>query len=51
MLQGRIKYQMVGNFPAPYFFSINEDTGDISVAQNLKTDKASTYTVSAMASL
>ena len=45
-LQGRILYSIVGDFPAPYFFSVDERSGQIKVAQNLKADKVFAYTVS-----
>ena len=44
--QGRIKYEILGDFPAPYFFQVRDDSRRITVANNLKEDKASSYIVS-----
>ncbi len=43
--QGRVQYEIVGDFPSPYFFKINQNNGLISIANNLKTDKAFSYKV------
>ena len=44
--QGRIKYKLIGDFPAPYFFKIDENSGIITIRKSLKADKATNYTVS-----
>ena len=43
--KGHIKYRIMGDFPAPYFFSIGETSGQIKVQNNLKNDMAFRYTV------
>ncbi|RUS85647.1 hypothetical protein EGW08_006593, partial [Elysia chlorotica] len=35
---GRIFYEVVGNYPAPSFFSVQNLTGAVSVASDLRTD-------------
>ena len=47
VFQGNVRYQLVGDFPAPYFFKINEHDGRITVRKTLKADKATNYTVGA----
>ncbi|KAL5018741.1 hypothetical protein ScPMuIL_004463 [Solemya velum] len=37
-LIGVIKYEVIGNYPAPSFFEIDEVTGRISLSRNLKLD-------------
>ena len=44
--QGRIKYKLIGDFPAPYFFKIDENSGMITIRKSLKADKGTNYTVS-----
>lgn len=43
-----ITYVIVGKPPAPYYFKIDENTGLITVRNNLTTDDSLTYTVSHM---
>lgn len=38
LFQGRIFYEVVGDYPAPSFFSVQNETGAISVAADLRTD-------------
>ncbi len=45
LFQGRIRYEIIGDFPAPYFFKIEETGGQIKVANNLTTDRAFSYKV------
>ncbi len=40
-----MKYQVIGDVPAPTFFGINEDTGRIFVKSNLKADDEVDYRV------
>jgi hypothetical protein len=44
--QGELRYDIVGNVPAPYFFHIDHNTGLIGVKADLRKDKAFQYTVS-----
>ena len=43
--QGHVRYELIGDFPAPYFFSIDASSGTVKVKNNLKADKALTYKV------
>ncbi len=45
-MQGEIRYEVIGDLPAPSYFSINEKSGAISVKEDLKTDDEMEYTVS-----
>jgi hypothetical protein len=47
-LQGELVYAMVGDYPAPSFFSLEPKTGQLAVAADLKSDnlKSEEYTVS-----
>ena len=40
-----MKHEITGDFPAPYFFSIDENSGKVTVKNNLKNDKAFSYKV------
>ena len=46
--QGRLRYRIIGDYPAPSFFNIKEDDGQITVSNDLKTDnlKSTEYSVS-----
>ena len=46
--QGRLRYGIIGDYPAPSFFRIKEDDGQITVSNDLKTDnlKSTEYNVS-----
>ena len=48
-LQGEITFRIVGDYPSPSFFRINDRTGEISVRRDLKSDnlKSVDYTVGA----
>ena len=48
--QGKLIYAVTGIYPAQDFFSINADSGEISVTKDLKTDslRSTTYNVSMM---
>ncbi|XP_060080745.1 protocadherin Fat 4-like, partial [Ylistrum balloti] len=40
---GTIKYEAIGNYPAPSFFSVNEDNGQITLQKSLLTPDAVLY--------
>ena len=46
-LQDRMQYEIIGEYPAPDFFSVNGETGEITVARDLREDslQLSAYTV------
>ncbi len=46
--QGQLRYEIIGDYPAPSFFQIKEDDGQITVKNDLKTDnlKSTQYDVS-----
>lgn len=44
-LQGTINYGVIGDFPAPYFFSVDATTGVVRVQNDLKMDLDFAYTV------
>ena len=46
-LQGRISYDLVGDYPAQDFFRINKENAEIRVRKDLKTDslRSATYVV------
>ena len=46
--QGSIRYEIVGDMPAPNYFDISEESGAISVKADLKTDDEMTYSVSTL---
>ena len=46
LLQGQLRYRMTGIIPAPYFFYIREDTGEVFIKTSLRNDKTTTYIVS-----
>ncbi|XP_035826841.1 protocadherin Fat 4, partial [Aplysia californica] len=50
-LQGEIRFGVIGNYPAPTFFDINEVTGNVIVTQTLGLDsvKTDTYFLSLIA--
>ena len=37
-LQGELRFEIVGDYPAPSFFRMDEKTGELSVAKDLKSD-------------
>ena len=43
---GQLKYRIVGTVPAPFFFGVIEETGQIFAKTNLMTDKNFIYNVS-----
>ncbi|KAL8559117.1 hypothetical protein ACOMHN_046165 [Nucella lapillus] len=50
-LQGVIRYEVIGNYPAPTFFDVNSVSGDIFVKQSLALDSllSTTYFVAVTA--
>ena len=44
-LQGSIRYEVTGDMPAPNYFSVNEESGAVSVKADLKTDDEMEYRV------
>ena len=48
VLQGRIYYEAIGDYPAPSFFHVDNTTGDVTVRSDLRTDnlQLGVYTVS-----
>ena len=48
LLQGRIFYDEIGDYPAQSFFQVQNTTGMVMVAQDLRNDniRQGTYTVS-----
>ncbi|XP_070182145.1 protocadherin Fat 1-like [Littorina saxatilis] len=42
---GSIKYRLTGEGQGPYYFKINENTGRITVARNLRTGRDMSYTL------
>jgi protocadherin Fat 4 len=48
-IQGRVQYEIVGDFPAPYFFNIDQNSGQINVKNDLKSDKGFSYKIRVMA--
>ena len=46
-LMEKIKFEIVGDYPAPSFFSISETDGQIKIKQDLKSDnlKSTLYSV------
>ena len=38
-------YSIIGDLPAPYFFGIDQESGEISVKNDLKLGRNSTYIV------
>ena len=44
-LIGDIKYGTQGIVPAPTYFNLDTDTGEITVARDLRQDRRTTYTV------
>lgn len=49
-IQGSLRYETIGNYPAPSFFSLNTTTGEIKVARGLMEDglQRSQYNVRAL---
>ena len=47
LYQGTIRYRLAGEGLGLFYFKIDETTGRISVARNLRTGRDMTYTVSA----
>ena len=45
-LQGEIRYELIGDGKSPYFFSVDNTNGEISVRNNLKADTDLNYVVS-----
>ena len=47
-LQGTLTFDLIGDYPAPSFFDLDAETGQLSVARDLKSDnlKSEKYTVS-----
>ena len=45
VLQGPIMYKVLGDSIAPYYFSVNETTGVISLKEDLKSDTNDKYQV------
>ena len=45
-LQDNLVFELIGTPPAPYFFRINYDDGDISVQRSIKQDRNMQYRVS-----
>ena len=43
--QGEMKYAVVGDMPAPTYFTVDENTGQLSVKADLKESDAFTYKV------
>ncbi len=43
-----MRYEIIGDYPAPSFFNIKDDDGQITVSNDLKTDnlKSTEYNVS-----
>ena len=52
-LMEKIKFEITGDYPAPSFFSVNTNNGQISIKSDLKTDnlKSTLYKVCRNASL
>jgi len=46
LFQGTMTYELVGDFPAPYFFAVHPTEGVVSVKNDLALDTAFTYLVS-----
>ena len=46
--KGRIFYEVLGDYPAPSFFNVDNTTGEVRVVQDLRTDnlRLGSYTVS-----
>ena len=42
-IQGSVKYELIGDYLALYFFAVNNTTGDVTVTTDLKQDKAFEY--------
>lgn len=49
-LQGKIVYGTNGVVPAPTYFSLDSQTGEIRLLRDLRTDRNTVYTVSIAAS-
>jgi protocadherin Fat 4 len=45
---GNLRYDITGVVPAPYYFVINKETGEVYVMNSLMADKSFNYTVSAI---
>ena len=48
-IQGDIKYELVGDYLALYFFTVDRDSGDVTVASDLLQDKAFEYSLHVVA--
>ena len=50
VFQGEMQYRIVGNYPSPDFFGINQRTGVVFVSRDLRLDslQLSSYTVSSV---
>ena len=48
--QGELVYAIIGDYPAPDFFAVNEKNGEITVTQDLKMDslRSGIYVVSSL---
>ena len=47
-LQGTLTFDLIGDYPAPSFFRLDPESGQLSIAKDLKSDnlKSEEYTVS-----
>ena len=45
IFQGSIKYEVIGDFQAAFYFSVDTDNGQVFVQNDLKQDLATAYTL------
>ena len=47
VFQEKIQFEVIGDYPAPSFFKIGNNSGDVSIKSDLKADnlKSTKYTV------
>ena len=43
--QGKLVYQVTGDFQAAFYFAVDSDTGAVTVQNDLRQDLATSYTV------
>ena len=41
----QVRYSLVGAGPAPVFFAVDEESGEVRVQRNLREDDSTVYTV------